>query len=230
MGPAATGTQVVLGLCFPYGPRLALGLCLTCNFLLAVPPGTDDMSTGTNHDSDAQLEVRIESASPGRLTIDFVLTNVSLSPLFAFNQVYRRIEPTGRYPVDSDLVYIEKSADGAIISKKIVAVPEDVDVEKPIVPCATEIAPGASLHETLTVDWPFETWTPYDSPLQRRGEKLAPETPFYFQLGYFRGLEDSISFAKTVNTPLGQGLLFEPFDPTKQRTLQVGPFQVPLSE
>lgn len=161
-----------------------------------------------------------------RLSISYVVENRSAVFLYPFNRLYRRYEAPN-YPVDPDRVEVEIREGRAIVSKKLVPVPDDMEVEFVHIPCMTELPQGASFEERVSVPLPLVPRTPYERSLGMTGRRR----PLLFQLGYAVGGPVPSKVARVVPTPDGTALHYDAFTRSQQHLLTLGPFgEVPTRE
>jgi hypothetical protein len=116
-----------------------------------------------------------------------------------------------------------------LLSKKIIALPADVDVEKPSLPCASLIKSRDKLSETMELPLPLFEWTPYLGGTGQRPLTEIVRRKAWFEVGYFVASESSPSLAQPVKTKQGDAFYFDPFPITGQKTLEVElPMHVPI--
>jgi hypothetical protein len=174
---------------------------------------------------DKHPEARLEAAgaiSDGRLRIDYEVKNTGKQAIYVFNKLYTKIDHNGVWHVDPNRVYIILSAGKLILAKRVIPVPDDLDVEKPEVPCVTKIDPERSFRETVTLQLPLSPWTPYQpKPL---GSLQTSQAEFTWEIGYFVEKPGTSKLANTVRTPDGTAIHFSSFNPASQSILRAGPF------
>jgi len=176
-------------------------------------------------DPHAWLEASVDIEA-SRVSIAYVVENRSPVVLHLFNRLYRRCEADG-YPVDPDRVEIEIRDGLALVSKKLVPVPDDMEFEFVHLPCMTQLLQGASFEERVSVPLPLVPRTPY----QRSLGIVPRRRPMLFALGYSLGGPGPSKVARVVRTPDGTALRFDAFTASKQRLLTLGPFgDVPTME
>ncbi len=169
------------------------------------------------------LEASIADQGPDKLTLQYAFHNGSTQNVYLFNKLYKGWEEQGFYSTGRDLAYVEMDATQAVVSKKIISVPPDLEVEKPVIPCVTLVRAGEKFEESFSVTLPLKTWTPY---LRSRGRAVTPSVaarPLWFELGFFSTTKEGDALAKTVKTTDGPALYFYPFSASRQRILRVGP-------
>lgn len=169
-------------------------------------------------DARAVLDVDLQIAGDV-LSIAYAVHNRSGSPLYLFNLLHDGYGPQG-YRVSRDRVAIELRADSIVVAKKLVPIPDDMEVEAPNLPCMTLVAPDGRYAETLAVPLPLVPWTPY----RRCRGTVARERSLVFELGYVVAGPDPRGRPDSVPTTLGPQLQFDAFTESAQQLLALGPF------
>jgi len=180
---------------------------------------------------NCKLVVQCEIKEAKTLVLRYTFQNGTPSNIYVFNRLYGHIEDGPVFSTDVNLLNVEVSERGILLSKKIVPVPPDTEVEKPSIPCASLIRPGKEFTETLTLSLPVRPWTPYH---ESGGEGALQEPVLlkvWFEVGYFVSNPKSDTLAQPVQTKQGQAFYFDPFPVHGQKTLEVGPLplSVPIS-
>jgi hypothetical protein len=169
-------------------------------------------------------EVRLEAtatAGQDRLRINYEIRNNRQEAVYVFNKLTKQDEQ-GNLQVDPNRIYVLFDGKVAILSKQVIPVPEDKDVEAPEIPCVTRIEPGKSIRETVVVELPLAPWTPY----QPAPTKIAPtmDAEVALQIGFFIEKPGTAKLATEIKTPRGTLLHFAPFNPANQILLKTPPF------
>jgi hypothetical protein len=173
-----------------------------------------------------KLEVSSEIQAEKILVLRYTFRNGSSQNAYLFNQLYKDIVDGPMFETDANLLNVEVSQGGILLSKKIVPVPPDIDVEKPILPCTTLVKPGSEFSETISLPLPLISWTPYHvSPHSQSGQQPIP-SKVWFELGYFPSNPQSDALVQRVRTKGGEAFYFDPFPIDGQKTLGVGPLPV----
>ncbi len=176
--------------------------------------------------ADIALSASME-ATATELTIRYLVFNRGTDDLYLFNQLYDFYDGSPGYRVEPDLAVIEYCDDVVVISKKLVQVPDDIDVEYPNVPCMKRLEPGMQSDETFRLKLPLQRRTPYEQGTGARPGLRAAR----FQLGYFFGKAAARATAMSVETSVGPLLHFGSFSAQHQLLIDVGPFEpVPTLE
>lgn len=157
-------------------------------------------------DCDLRVAGRAER---GALVLGYEFRNRSARVAFLFNVLHRGAE------ADANLIYAQAVGGVLLLSKKIIPVPADVDVEKPDVPYVTRVESGATFREKLDVPVPVKLWAPYKGAVGTAAE--GTELDAWFELGFF--LAPDAGVAKEA----GGKLVVYPFAAEKQTVMRVGP-------
>lgn len=183
---------------------------------------------GTGQSS--RLEATLTRTDEHTLSLRYQFRNEDARAAFLFNRLYHVIDEKGVYRTDVNIVNIEMDKDQIVISKKIVAVPIEIDVEKTITPCVTPVRLHENFEESITIPLPLKIKTPY---LTQRGSEptLASSNQsfeIWFELGFFIATAGTERLAISVPTPTGPALYFDPFPISSQQVMRVGPFRMEL--
>jgi hypothetical protein len=129
--------------------------------------------------------------------------------------------------VDPNRVYVICHDAGCSLAKKVIQVPDDIEVGHPEVPLVTRVEPGKSYSETLSLRLPLEPLEPY---VHFPPGDTTIEAEFRWEIGYFHEKPGTLDLARTVTTNMGKALRFSWHDASKQSILKSGPFpfRVPL--
>lgn len=171
-----------------------------------------------------RLEVATAVAGTDTLILSYLFRNGSLNPVFVFNRLYKGLDDDRRYKVDPNLIYVQLDGTQIILSKKVIPVPEDVDVEKPEVPLVTYLPPQGTVQEKLTLKLPLRLRAPYTSTKPKPVLPKLDQLKFYFEIGFFASKSQKTQEqAAKVATTAGEALRIDPFPAAHQRVLRVGP-------
>jgi hypothetical protein len=132
-----------------------------------------------------RLEVQPLPSVAGGVHFKYVAHNDSGKEVYLFNVLFTT-DVTGHRKIDRGKVY--RMVEGRLLhlSKTLVRVPENLEVEMPEVPYLTPLPPGKSFAEEITVEAPIREQYPYAHPQTEtaKGEVRICEG-FTFSLGYF---------------------------------------------
>jgi len=160
---------------------------------------------------NCDLRVAVQ-ASPASLLLGYEFRNRSDKTAFLFNLVYK-FGASGGPEADPNLVYVQQSGAAVVLGKKIIPVPDDIDVERPDVPYVTRVDPGEVFREKINIMLPLRPFTPYP----QRGGAAVTEAAVYFELGFFLAPDPSVARES------GGHLVVYPFAAQKQTILRTGP-------
>jgi hypothetical protein len=173
------------------------------------------------------LESHVDAQN--HLILRYLFHNYTGHDVYLFNRLYRMIEKGPVFNTDPNLVNIEDLPSGILVSKKIIAVPSDVDVEKPLIPCSSLVKSGASFIETIQLPLPLSIWTPYSGHLGQASGPSIVRKRAWFELGYFVSSTTSHLLAKSVRTKEGEAFYFNPFPIVNQKTIEIEiPMEIPV--
>lgn len=201
---------------------ITLGLltCSTASQTRQEPSTTSEMNkTLSNENEDCKITVNLKNSNDTSLICSIEISNLTNAPLYFFNGIYygTKMESTS-----SEIVYSFIETDTLVLTKAIVPVPDDMDVEKPIYPCATKAMPNGTLTERFTLDLPIRHHHPYDIS----GNEPRRIKSTIFRFGYFKGVPNTDEMGSKIRNSDGKSFLyFDPFDYRDQRIIQVGAFR-----
>ena len=160
--------------------------------------------------SRAECDLRVAAQmGAGGMALGYEFRNRSGQVAFLFNVLHRG--GAG----DANLIYAQAQGGALTLSKKIIAVPRDIEVEKPDVPYVTRVGPGEAFREKLDVAVPVKLWAPYPGAAGRAPE--GAELEVWFEVGFF--LTGDAGVAREA----GGRLVIYPFAAEKQIVLRAGP-------
>jgi hypothetical protein len=173
------------------------------------------------------VESRLEAQNV--LVLHYTFRNDTAHDVFLFNALYKEIGEGPLFDTDPNLLNVELTPRGILLSKKIIAVPPDMDVEKPMLPCSTLVKSGANRSETIRLSLPLSPWTPYIGNAAPSASSQIVQKKAWFEVGFFVSSPASKSLAQRVQTKQGEAFYFDPFPVDGQRTLEVAlPVELPI--
>lgn len=172
--------------------------------------------------AECQLHVKLASVERDLMRLSYEFVNATRLDAYLFNRIWREIDAQGRYVIDPNLAYVLTEVDRVVLAKKIIPVPVDIDVEKPILPCVTHVEPGKRFAESMEIPLPLAPWTPYSATDSARNA-TATEMQAWFEVGYFLAGPATAALVRKVKTTQGEGISFAVFNPANQRELRSGP-------
>lgn len=185
-------------------------------------------SSQTAQKDNCKLVVESRLDPQNGLVLHYTFQNNAVYDVYLFNLLYKEIQDGPVFDTDPNLVNIEDLPPGLLISKKIVPVPPEIDVEKPFIPCSSRVKPGDRLSETITLSLPLSPWTPYLDVAAPPSSQVVRKRA-RFEIGFFISNSDSQSLAQPVRTKQGEAFYFDPFPVAGQKTLAVDlPMEIPI--
>lgn len=160
---------------------------------------------------DCDLRAALQPG-PGSLLLGYEFRNRSAHPAYLFNAL-QRTAPGGGLETTPDIIYSAASGEIVLLSKRIIPVPDDIDVERPEIPWCTRVEPGATFVERVAIPQPLVLHSPYNTPRHPHGDSAAA----WFELGFF------LATAPLDARPHGNHYVLYPFPPTRQQVLRTGP-------
>ena len=175
-----------------------------------------------------ELHVAVVHSDAHAVTFEYSFHNKGSQNVYLFNKLYSHLDEGGVYHTNVSLVNVEMEGSHLLFSKKIVPVPDHIDVEQPTLPCVSLVRPGEHFDEKVVLTLPLKPWTPYLQLLDT--ELTAQSTPVqaWYEIGYFKTTPQGDALAEHVSTTHGPALYFYPFTLAHQKTLRVGPFPIQL--
>ena len=170
-----------------------------------------------------KLTARIAHQEKDNLTIVYTFENQTDKTVFLFNQIYSGFEPGGVFKTDKNRVYVEIINEKIIVSKKIIALPEGMLVERPEIPLANPLGPHSKFSETFTLALPLYPDTPYDLARDHEFDDTIQHFSLYFELGYFFIAASINTESFKVSSTQGPAFHFTPFPDGKQQIQRAGP-------
>ena len=193
--------------------------------------GDGQTMTGSQvaHKDNCRLAVESRIEGQNVLVVQYNFQNDAGRDVYVFNRLYKEIVDGPVFDTDTNLVNVENLAKGILLSKKIIAVPPDIDVEKPSLPCSSLVKTGGRLSETIRLSLPLSVWTPYVGHTAKAPPTDVVRRRALFEIGYFVSNSGTQSLAQVVQTKQGEAFYFDPFPETGQKTIEVElPMEVPI--
>jgi hypothetical protein len=185
--------------------------------LLAAPPKKKSVTLKM---IEPALFISNATVDQNELRFTYSILNRASVPIYLFNLIDEGYDSKFGYKINQQRCNVQLVHSTALISKKIMPVPADMDVEMKNIPCVTRVLPGDKFSENLMLPLPLQSWTPY----RRTGSAENDPRPFsahaYFEIGYFHGADRTDSLAKQERTTLGTRQRFSAFSEQKQKTVK----------
>jgi hypothetical protein len=183
-----------------------------------MPSGSAGQQTGpiVAQAAGCRLDVSVVEATADHLTLKYTFHNGSDR------------DDSGVFQTEKDRTYVVVEDGGVTLSKKIIAVPPTIDVERPVVPCTTLVKPGDTTSETITVKLPLIPYTPYLRGAAPAPSSQAEPLKASFEIGLFLVPPEGDRLAQRIATTDGTAYRFNPASPASQTILRAGPLPAPL--
>lgn len=121
--------------------------------------GATPMSDETGNRVEGVTLSAEATVEASRLVISYQVHNGLQETIYLVNRVYRW--ESGGLSLSPDLVYTTVTAGRLQLVKANIDIPDDLDVEAPVVPYLTAVAAGATFSETVTLLLPIQPYHPY---------------------------------------------------------------------
>ncbi|MBO2010367.1 hypothetical protein [Hymenobacter negativus] len=156
---------------------------------------------------------------PDALQLRYEVTNTSGQPLYLFNKL-ARAGGASVFDTDPNAANIILSPERVTVSKTLVPVPDDKEVERPYVPCLSRLLPNEKLAEHMLLATPLSPFTWYAS----RPMRTAPvHRALFFEMGYVVASAEVERYIQPLSTPYGQVYTASWFPLELQETILSGP-------
>lgn len=146
-------------------------------------PDSKRTQSMTTTAESATLTVTVEEVIDRQIRLSYELRNTGERPIYLFNRLVK-FGPTGSPTLDDNAVYSAIEGDALVLSRQLVPIPSGIRVEVPEVPGLSEVAPGASLKQSLTVVLPLRERNPYPAGRQARTIERSQVRKLRLVMGY----------------------------------------------
>jgi hypothetical protein len=153
--------------------------------------------------------------------ITYALRNHNDRNAYLFNVPFDDISDEGVLQLCEEPAYTEVLSMEVVIAQKIFKVPEDLLVEKALVPCVTRVSARTSLRADIVLALPLRPRTPYFRPARERLTATPRRMGAAFELGFFVAAPEGDAMVEEVRTTGGTRLLFDSFAPEGQQVLRL---------
>lgn len=118
--------------------------------------------------------------STDKLLIEYQVESTSSLPVYLFNRL-ARIGCASVFDIDINSTNMTIKGNEVMVSKMILPVPEDVEIERVYIPCITRLEPGNIFKEEIILNIPLSPFTWYTG----RPLTINPlQCSVHFALGY----------------------------------------------
>jgi hypothetical protein len=161
-----------------------------------------------------------------RFTQDALVVRYSLrgeAPVWVVDQLFST-SPAGYYHLEPERAYVEARDGVLVLTRALLPVPDDIEVEAPEVPCVRKLSPGESLSGEIRVRLPPRQDLPYRDP---RPLDLATLRSVKLRIGYLPDVPE-LELHETKDD-VGRLCRYPSFGPaiTRQKFAEVGPLPLP---
>lgn len=176
-------------------------------------------SSKASHQCELKVAKTVIGASS--LSFEWSLRNLGTQSVYIFHRLFNEIVDDV-FETSPNFVYIEFDSDGTLISKKIFPVPDDIDVESRVVPCASRLGPNESYEERVEIPLPLRLSNPYGGKKPRDTERMNQKV--WFQIGWVAIPEAGEKHVRDVRTRGGKAYHLDTVQPWQQVLSKAGPF------
>jgi hypothetical protein len=174
-------------------------------------------------ESSGPLRVTELRFTQDALTVRYSLRGEDKAPVWVVDELFTT-SPAGYIHLEPERAYVEAQGSVLVLTRALLPVPDDLDVESPEVPCVRRLSPGESLTGEIRVPLPPREEQPYRDA---RALDLATLRSVKLRIGY---LPDSPELElHEMKDDVGRPCRYPSFGPaiTRQRFADVGPLPLP---
>lgn len=166
------------------------------------------------------LNTEIISKTETKVVIEYQLRNNSDSSIYLFDILFAGWTNQGIPIADDQEVYRLIINGEIVLSRKVLPVPDDIDLEIRQYPLMIRVNPGQTHISSFEVKLPCRIYDPYDY----KPEKVAEikELPWSLELGYVEATPQLEQRLKPQQTTEGrQGWMIQSFNESNQKLIRV---------
>ncbi|MBL1129612.1 MAG: hypothetical protein D8M54_14025 [Chloroflexi bacterium] len=123
------------------------------------------------------------------LVVTYRVTNSLDKTIYLVNRLFQWT--ANGLSLDPNLIYANREGETVQLVKALLPVPDDLDVESPIVPFLTAVPPGETFSEIITLPLPLMPLDPYGQLLP--GDWVTNESFVQFVVGWFKDGDTAVS-------------------------------------
>lgn len=133
------------------------------------------------------------------LTLEYQFKNTSPNKVFVFNRLYRE-EASGKRTIDPDLTFIHLDSNKLLVIEKIIPkIPNNMDVESPIIPYAKCLEARSSLSEKIHFSIPIKQNIPYLYEKALNNSMLLISEGIQFNIAFLEEKAEAFNVKKIVD-------------------------------
>jgi hypothetical protein len=174
-------------------------------------------------DSSGLLRVTGLRFTQDALVVSYSLHREAGAPVWVVDQLFSTSR-AGYYHLEPGRAYVEASDGVLVLTRALLKVPDDVEVEAPEVPCVRKLSPGEPLTGEIRVPLPLREDLPYH---EGRPLELSSLHAVKLRLGYLPDVPE-LGLHETKDDE-GRPCRYPGYGPaiTRQQRVEVGPLPLP---
>lgn len=153
-----------------------------------------------------QAEAQVQANT---LVVTYQVTNGLAETIYLVNRLYQWT--ANGLSLDPNLIYADREGETVQLVKALLPVPDNLDVESPIVPFLTAVPAGETFSETITLPLPLIPHDPYGQ--LRPGDQVTSESSVQFVVGWFKEGDTAVN---SQTRPDGSTLLSADYGAVRQ--------------
>ncbi|HRQ36768.1 MAG TPA: hypothetical protein PLD25_02505 [Chloroflexota bacterium] len=169
---------------------------------------TKDVIPETTTDTAVTLQAQAQTQA-NTLVVTYQITNGLGQTIYLVNRLFQWT--ANGLSLDPNLIYAAREGESVRLVKACLPVPDDLDVESPIVPFLTAVSAGETFSETITLPLPLMPRDPYGQLLP--GAQVTNDSSIQFVVGWFKEGDTAVSRQSQSD---GSTLLSAEYDEVKQ--------------
>ncbi|HEY9850980.1 MAG TPA: hypothetical protein V6D28_16040 [Leptolyngbyaceae cyanobacterium] len=130
-----------------------------------------------------------------RLLLHYEVTNPTNQPIYLVNRVFQWTEQG--FLIKPELIYTELVDNHLKLTKACIEIPDNIDVEAPIVPFLTQVDAGSRFEESFSLSLPIVPYHPY-AVLEKESDSYIFNS-FELVIGWLSNEEFSVQKVKDAN-------------------------------
>ncbi len=148
----------------------------------------EDMTPEATMDTAVTLRAETQIQA-NTLVVTYQVTNGLDETIYLVNRLFQWT--ANGLSLDHNLIYANRDGENVQLVKACLPVPDDLDVESPIVPFLTAVPAGEAFAETITLPLPLTPHDPYGQ--LQPGGRVTNESSVQFVVGWFKDGDTAVS-------------------------------------